>query len=190
MNRSIYFSSQLFGIALVLTGCMIVRAPSVKELHSLDRPPIDVVAKIEKLFPQALEWYDQVEGQLSPIGRPLSETELAVARKLKVLHPKHVRVVVLARFPMPENRELRVQAQRYGMGSYFEGGRTFGYVIMLKPRYADNLTVISHELVHVSQYDRLGRAAFVRRYLVEMEIMGYARSPLELEAYQKQGVSQ
>ena len=169
---------------------MIVRAPSSKELHALDRPPIDVAAKVEKLLPQALEWYENVEGQLLPQGRPLSETEVAIARKLEVLYPERVRVVVLERFPMPENRELRVQAKRYGMGSYFEGGRTFGYAIMLKPRYADNPTVISHELVHVSQHDRLGRTAFVRRYLVEMEMMGYARSPLELEAYQKQGVAQ
>ena len=187
---------------------MIVRAPSSKELHALDRPPIDVAAKVEKLLPQALEWYENVEGQLSPMGsrrgaqardglvaplpqgRPLSETEVAIARKLEVLYPERVRVVVLARFPMPESRELRVQAKRYGMGSYFEGGRTFGYAIMLKPRYADNPTVISHELVHVNQHDRLGRTAFVRRYLVEMEMMGYARSPLELEAYQKQGVAQ
>ena len=49
------FFSPLFGGALLRTGGMIVRAPSVKELHSLDRPPIDVVVKIEKMFSQALQ---------------------------------------------------------------------------------------------------------------------------------------
>lgn len=72
------------------------------------------------------------------------------------------------------------------MGSSHEGGRTFGYAIMLKPRFAGNSTIRTHELVHVSQHDRLGRKAFVRRYLIEMEMMGYVRAPLELEAYQKQ----
>lgn len=33
----------------------------------------------------------------------------------------------------------------------------------------------------------MGRTAFLRRYLIEMELLGYARSPLELEAYAKQG---
>jgi hypothetical protein len=61
---------------------------------------------------------------------------------------------------------------------------------MLKPRVAQDKTVLAHELVHVGQHDRLGRAAFLRRYLVEMEVLGYARSPLELEAYAKQGLVQ
>lgn len=165
---------------------MIVRAPTDEELRALDQPPADVVTKVDKLLPRALEWYGRVEAKLLQQGRPLTASELAVARKLGVKHPERVRVLVLARFPMPDDRELRSEAQHYGMGSSYEGGRTLGYAVMLKPRFAGNPTILAHELVHVSQHDRLGRKAFVRRYLVEMEMMGHARAPLELEAYRKQ----
>ena len=104
-----------------------------------------------------------------------------------VSHPKSVRVVVLETFPMPSDPELLFEAERFGFGNPLEAGRTNGYVIMLKPWVAQDATVLTHELVHVSQLDRLGREAFVRRYLIEMEMLGYARSPLELEAFEKQG---
>lgn len=171
---------------LIVTGCLFVRAPSPEELHALDQPPAAIVAKVENLLPRAMEWFAEVETDLLPQGRPLSEGEMAFARQLGVLQPERVRVVVLASFPMPEDQVLRAEAERYGLGSTSEGARAIGYVIMLKPRFAKSSTVIAHELVHVSQHDRLGRAGFLRRYITEMEIMGYSRSPLELEAYQKQ----
>lgn len=111
---------------------------------------------------------------------------MELARKLGVIQPERIRIVVLDKFPMPADPELLAEASGYGLGSYFEGGRTMGYAIMLKPRYANNPVVVSHELVHVSQHDRMGREAFLLRYLLEMEIVGYARSPLELEAYDRQ----
>jgi hypothetical protein len=88
---------------------------------------------------------------------------------------------------MPDDAELRTEAEGYGLGSPLEGGRTHGKVILIKPHLAENQTVLRHEFVHVAQQDRMGRDAFLRRYLVEMEILGYARSPLELEAYARQG---
>ena len=57
---------------------------------------------------------------------------------------------------------------------------------MLKPRYKNDATILAHEFVHVAQHDRLGREAFLRRYLVELVMMGYARAPLELEASERQ----
>jgi hypothetical protein len=186
LSRQIYIFLLLLGTGFILASCVIVRAPTAEELRALDQPPANVVTKVDKLLPRALEWYGRVEAKLLRQGRPLAATELAVARKLGVIHPERVRVVVLARFPMPDDKELRSEAERYGMGSSHEGGRTLGYAVMLKPRFAGNSTILIHELVHVSQHDRLGRKAFVRRYLVEMEMMGHARAPLELEAYQKQ----
>lgn len=189
MSRFIYFVFLVFMVSFVATGCMIVRAPTVEELRALDQPPMNVATKVEKFLPMALKWYEEVEAQMLPQGRPLSESEKVVARKLGVLQPERVRIVVLEKFPMPENQELRVEAERYGIGSFLEGGRTFGYAIMLKPRYAETSTIITHELAHVGQHDRLGRVSFVRRYITELEMMGYTRSPLELDAYQKQSTT-
>jgi hypothetical protein len=187
--RYLFLSVAFFLFCVFLTGCMIVRAPSPEELRALDHPPPGVLSKVDRLFPLAIEWYGNVERQQLPRGRPLSQAEEVVARKLGVHHPQRVRVITLEKFPMPANNELLAAAQRYGMGSEYEGARTFGYAIMVKPRFADDSTVITHELVHVGQHDRMGRAAFVRRYLVEMEMMGYARAPLELDAYRKQDTS-
>jgi hypothetical protein len=176
--------------ATLFTGCMVVPKPTAQELQALDSPPADIKVKIDRLFPRVLAWYEAVEAELLPQGRSLTAQETEVARKLGVQDPTRVRVAVLEAFPMPSDPELSIEAKRFGLGSRSEGGRTNGYVIMLKPRVAQNKTVLAHELVHVAQHDRLGRAAFLRRYLVEMELLGYARSPLELEAYAKQGLVQ
>jgi hypothetical protein len=168
---------------------MIVPRPTDQELLALDSPPPAVLAKLEHFFPRVLSWYEQVEVELSPTGRPLSQREAEFASRVGVKDPTRVRIVVLEDFPLPADAELRNEAERIGMGSKTEGGRTNGYVIMLKPWAADKDAVVSHELVHIGQQDRLGRASFLRRYLIEMEMMGYARSPLELDAYARQSRS-
>lgn len=189
MKRFAHLILIFFFADLILTGCLFVRAPSPEELRALDQPPSDIAAKVENLLPRVLEWYTRVETELLPQGRLLSETEMKIARQLGVIRPESVRIIVLEIFPMPEDRVLRAEAERYGLGSAAEGARAIGYVIMLKPRYAKSSMIIAHELVHVSQHDRLGRAAFLRRYITEMEMLGYSRSPLEIEAYQKQRVA-
>lgn len=177
-------------VCTVLGGCAILTKPTAEELQTLDSPPAVINAKIERLLPDVVAWYQALEVELLPQGRVLSARELEVARRLGVSNPEKVRVAVLEVFPLPSDPELLVEAKRYGFGSRFEAGRTDGYVITLKPWVAENQTVLAHELVHVSQYERMGRKAFLRRYLLEMEILGYARSPLELEAYSKQNLVQ
>jgi len=182
------FTKRLFllGLCGVMTACMVVRKPSETELRALDHPPSAVQAKLDRFYPLTLAWYGEVERQLLPQGRMLSNQEQALAQRLGVKFPENVRIVVLEKFPMPSNHELATEAEKFGLGGALEGGRAMGYAIMLKPRLADNPTVIAHELVHVAQHDRLGRESFLRRYLTELEMMGYARSPLELEVYARQ----
>ena len=156
------------------------------ELQAIEYPPADVLTWIDHLFPRALAWFETVEADYCGQGRALTPEEIEVAHRVGVERPEAVRVVVLETFPMPADPELRTEAQRFGYGGPKEGGRTVGYVVMLKPQVAGNPTVLAHELVHVSQADRLGREGLLRRYLIEMAVVGYARSPLELEAYEKQ----
>ena len=168
---------------------MTISKSTQAELQALDSPPAEIVAKIDHLLPRALNWLETIETDYYRQGRPLSLEEIAVAQQIGVAKPDEVRVVVLETFPMPTDSELRAEAQRLGYGGLREGGRTVGYVVMLKPQVMHNATVLAHELVHVSQVDRLGRKGLLRRYLIEMVVVGYARSPLELEAYEKQGGS-
>jgi hypothetical protein len=174
-------------LGALLAGCKVVRKPDAVEMPSLDQPPAAVRIKLDRFYPRVQAWYDAVEARYLPLGRPLTAQEMDDARRLGVLQPQDVRVVVLDAFPMPEDVELRTEAERHGLGSRMEAGRTMGHAILLKPWTADEPTVLRHELVHVAQTDRLGREGFLRRYLLELEMLGYARSPLELEAHARQG---
>ena len=190
MNKDGFLRGLLLLAVAMCSGCMVVPKPSAEELQALDAPPAQVAQQVDQLMPRALAWYTAVEAELLPLGRPLTGPEAALAARFGVRQPDQVRVVVRERFPMPDDAELLAQARRHGLGSRAEGGRTHGHAIVLKPGLAHDPQVIAHELVHVAQHDRLGRAAFLRRYLLEMEMMGYARSPLELEAYARQGQAQ
>jgi hypothetical protein len=163
-----------------------VSTPPADDIALLDNPPPTVVEKIEQLLPVVLEWYTRTEQQLLSQGRSLTQAEQQRASELGVADPGKVRVVVLQSFPLPEHEIVRQEAIKHGFGSPDEGGRTHGYLILLKPEQQNNSVVLSHELVHVAQLDRMGREAFLKRYLTELETLGYARSPLELEAYAKQ----
>jgi hypothetical protein len=169
-------------LILLLTACSIVRAPTQEELALLDNPPIEIRAKQDRLTPLALEWINETETSLLKSGQPLSEADVAMARAVGVQQPELVRVSILEEFPAPENDDLLTEASKYGLGSEAEGGRTMGYVIMLKKKYANERWILAHELVHVAQQEQMGREAFVRRFIAERELMGYRRAPLELEA--------
>lgn len=177
----------LLTLGALLAGCKVVRRLDAVEMPLLDQPPAAVRIKLERFYPRVRAWYNAVEGRYLPLGRPLAAHEMDDARRLGLRQPQDVRVVVLEAFPMPEDVEFREEAERHGLGSSMEAGRTMGHAILLKPWAADDPTALRHELVHVVQMDRLGREGFLRRYLLELEMLGYARSPLELEAYARQG---
>jgi hypothetical protein len=175
--------------ALALSACLFVRAPSPSEMQQMESPPAEIRSEIDRIFPAAFAWYAQTETQLLQRGRTLTDPEARTARAVGVQNPDRIRVIVLADFPLPEHAELRAHAARLGLGSALEGGRAMGYAIMVKPRYAQDRSVLTHEFVHVAQRERLGADTFLRRYLTELEIVGYARAPLELEAYEKQSLT-
>ncbi len=172
----------LLPLVILLTACMFVRAPTIEELALLDDPPREVKDKQKLLTPLALQWINETEAKLLGKGRPLTEQETSMARTIGVKYPDRVRVVILVQFPLPSDETLRAEATRYGLGSSAEGGRTMGYVIMLKEKYAQKRWILAHELAHVVQQERMGREAFIRRYIAEQELMGYRRAPLELDA--------
>lgn len=177
-------SALLFSVPFI-GGCVVMK-PSPAELAALDDPPPAVEAKLDAMMPLVLPWYRGVETALIDKGAPLTEKQIAFARTVGVKDPASVRVLVTDTFPMPSDPRLQTILKGYGLGGGFEGGRTHGHLILLKPKYAKGDMVVSHELVHVGQFDRLGWEAMARRYLTEIEMLGYTRAPLELEAYARQ----
>jgi len=82
--KLIYF----LGLCSLLTACMVVRKPSEAELRALDDPPSAVKMKLDRFYPLALSWYEEVERQLISQGRALSGPEMALAQQLGVKFPE------------------------------------------------------------------------------------------------------
>lgn len=185
---SIWHRSTIALLAGLLTACMIVRAPSKEELFALNHPPETISQKVNILAPKVLAWFDELELTWAMQTRALNDKELERARLVGVRQPERIRVAISDTLPLPTDPELLWAAKNYGLGAKSEGGRTHGYLIILKPDSLKYPEIMQHEFVHVSQYESLGRQAFVQRYLIELEMLGYARSPLELQAYAKQNL--
>ena len=155
------------------------KKPSSKELHLVNHPSKQTLTKINGLIPHAIKWYDNVAKTLSDKGRKLTKAEKNQARFLGVKNPDAVRVVVMNKFPEPNNQTVN---------NHFEGARAMGNIILIKPKHQHNSVILCHELVHVGQKDRLGLKRFLRRYALEREYLGYSKSLLENEAYSLQQV--
>jgi hypothetical protein len=169
-------------VVVGIGACSFVRGPSPDELHAVEHPSPEQAAWLDSVAPRATEWYIAQESVLRPRGRPLTADEIEIAKKTGVQHPEEVRVFVLDEFPFPDDPVLAKELKALGLGSRHAGGFTMGYVVLLKPQYDTKRWLLAHELVHVAQRERLGTETFVRRYLMELRVMGYARAPLELEA--------
>ncbi len=177
----------VFSIALgclPLVSCLAAGELTPEQQQALASPPPSVTQEIEYFLPRLLDWYAKAETELLAQGRPLNPAEIRIAGVLGIRQPDRVRIVVQERFPVPDDAELRAETEASGMGS--EDARTMGDAILLKPYLHEDPYVIAHELVHLAQHDRMGREAFMRRYLTELEVLGYDASPLEMEAYQRQ----
>jgi len=169
-------------IVFCMAGCSTVRTSNQEELRTVEQPSPANAAWVDSLAPLAVAWYSEQERVLLARGRPLDSEEEKMARQMGVQHPERVRVIVAQQFPFPDNPVLAEELRTLGFGSQREGGRSLGYAILIKPKYEKQRWLLAHELVHTAQRERLGTEPFIRRYLLELRILGHARAPLELEA--------
>lgn len=172
----------LWWLITMLSACTFVRAPIAEELALLDNPPAAIKQQQDTYAPLILDWINRTEAQLLLEGRPLTEKEVEMARKLGVVHPEQVRVIVRKTFPQPTHPQLLALPAITDLARPEVGGLTLGYAILLKPRFSKRRWILAHELMHVVQQERMGRMEFLRRYIAEHELMP-GRLPLELEAH-------
>jgi hypothetical protein len=138
---------------------------------------------LELLLPLAAEWVEQEEARILRDGVALTGVQQADARTVGVAQPERVRVLVVAKIPMPEHPALVLAGTEAGL----LGGATIGlslrYGIYLKAGFETGRGLLAHELVHTAQYERLGSPlSFLRQYLGECLGVGYPEAPLEQEA--------
>ena len=135
----------------------------------------------------AAAWVRRQERRGLSAGAPLTGPERADAAALGVRAPGRVRVVRVARMPMPNGPGLRRLAGWAGVLVPEAAGLCLGHAVFVRvPFWEHRQELVAHELVHVAQYERLGGArAFLRRYFEECLTVGYACAPMEREARER-----
>ncbi len=139
--------------------------------------------QFEQLLPLACQWAEEQERVILQRGVTLTESELVQARDVGVAHPEQVRLLRVDAIPIPSHPALATAAAVTGLLSPTTAGLTLRYGIFIRSDCWGQKRLITHELVHTSQYERLGGAEpFLRAYLRECLTIGYPNGPLEMEA--------
>jgi hypothetical protein len=175
----------VFLFALILASCASP-PPSETLLRALNNPPPGYAAWVDRVYPGVVAWFTQTEVSMLAQGRVLTPKESTAARKSGVKSPEKIRIITLKSFPMPQDAATLDELRALGVDSNESAGRAMGYAVLLKPESTNDTETMSHEFVHIAQQERLGRNGFIKRWLVEMKMVGYRRAPLELEAFERQ----
>jgi hypothetical protein len=140
--------------------------------------------QFEELLPLASAWAAEQESLILQSGVPLTDAQLADARQVGVVHPGRVRLLRTAQVPVPSHPVLVAAAAATHLISPSTLGLTLRYGIFIRTDYWEERLLLAHELVHTSQYERLGGfEAFLRSYLLEcLTPPGYPFGPMEQEA--------
>ena len=131
----------------------------------------------------AAEWAREQEQRILAEGQPLSADQVADARAAGVREPERVRVLRVDEVPAPPNPILKAMAAQVEFLPAAPSGLTFQYGIFVRADRGQDRYLVAHELVHTSQYERLGGIVpFLRDYIKECATLGYRESSLEREA--------
>jgi hypothetical protein len=150
-------------------------------MHLMNRET--VVGQFERLLPLAAKWAAAVEARILHEGVPLSAEGMKDARALGVGEPGRVRLLALARAPIPSDLTLRTAAAAIRFLTPTTCGLALRYGIFVRNDHWGDRRLVAHELAHTAQYERLGGIEpFLRQYLYECLTIGYPEAPMEQEA--------
>jgi len=139
-------------------------------------------ALVELVLPIACAWVRNEEDAILRTGAPLSEAQLADARRIGIAQPERVRVLAVETIPPRLHPVLRFLAQKFGLAFSGTIGMALGHGLFLCLEHREDRSLLLHELAHVAQYERLGFRRFLRQYLRECLSLGYPLGALEAEA--------
>ncbi|MHC4170735.1 MAG: hypothetical protein ACYSWQ_27675, partial [Planctomycetota bacterium] len=133
---------------------------------------------LNQLLPLACEWAERQQEHILQNGISLTESQIDDARLVPVSSPEKVRLLKVDRIPWPENPMLLSLGQQAGFFTDETEGLAIGYGIFIKSNRWQDRRLIVHELVHVSQYERLGGISqFLQQYVTECLTDGYDGGP-------------
>ncbi len=135
------------------------------------------------ILPLATEWTEAKEKVALKHGIPLSKSQFEDAKRVGVIHPEKVRIFKVPQIPMPKHPVLRAAVEATQLITPSTVGLTLRYGIFIHSNFSDDRSLIVHELVHTSQYEKLGGfLPFLRKYLLQLINIGYPEAPMEQEA--------
>jgi hypothetical protein len=122
----------------------------------------------ERLAPLACQWAKSQEACILEHGAPLAAHQVADARRAGVEAIGRVRVLVVDRIPLPENKELADAARHAQIITDSSKAVAIGHGIVIRADSWQNRELLLHQLVHVAQCERSGGLeAFVSAYLLD-----------------------
>lgn len=143
----------------------------------------DISAQLPALAPRAIAWAEQQSAVVARTGIALTAAQRQLARSVGVREPERIRLLVVERFPLPQEAEVRAAAMRIGLARPSIAGLTLGHSVMVRRGFESEARLLSHEFRHVSQYETHGGiASFLAQHLKDLAQFGYEDSPFEVDA--------
>jgi hypothetical protein len=143
----------------------------------------NLLASLPAILPLAQEWAERQETIILEKGILLDRAQLSDAYRAGVIYPEKIRLLKVETLPTPENEDLMFIAKQLGFYSDRSWGITLGYGICLRHDSWNDRYSLTHECVHVHQYEKLGGIRpFLNEYLRECIDPGYPFGSLEQEA--------
>lgn len=140
-------------------------------------------AEIPTLLPILIEWAERMEQKALAEGVALNKILRDTAVILRIKDIDAVRILAVQSIPKPENRRIIDLAATLGLSFSNSEGMTFGHAVFVIRSQAQNNPLLTHELVHVRQYEQEGTIArYLPVYVEQLIRFGYQNMPLETEA--------
>jgi hypothetical protein len=122
----------------------------------------------DRLAPLAYPWAKSQEAYILKHGAPLTQEQVADARRAGVEDTTRVRILVVDRIPMPDNKELADAARLAQIITDSSKAVAIGHGIIVRADSWQNRELLLHQLVHVAQCERSGGLEpFVTEYLMD-----------------------
>jgi hypothetical protein len=122
----------------------------------------------ERLAPLAYQWAKSQEDYILKHGAPLARDQVADARLAGVEDTARIRILVVDRVPMPDDKELADAARRAQIITDASKAVAIGHGIIVRADSWQNRELLLHQLVHIAQCERSGGLeSFVIEYLTD-----------------------
>src|ERR1700751_1387086 len=145
--------------------------------------PPHLQVEIQQHFPSLVTWAERMEAKALSQGVALNKILKDTAQWLGIRNPDAVRIYPVQSIPEPDNKRIVELAACFGLSFSGSDGMTFGHAIFARHQYAQDNRLLTHELVHVRQYEKASSiGAYLPLYVQQVMAFGYQNMPLEVEA--------